>query len=174
MKKLISFLILLLFYLPKIRVWLAPDFLNVENVCYFSFRQWHFSDEYRKCSTERKEKSIPRGVYSVRVQCSGTLIIVYLSTELLSVPCILPVVLEKNQLGILCRTLKIVMLSFHYIWFSRNDTPCRKKYVFFLWLFEIFFFWLSVLRDIFEAVAETLVVPLLMYDCSKNHNMLEG
>jgi len=28
-----------------------------------------------------------------------------------------------------------------------------------LWLFEIFLFWLSVLRDIFEIVAEMLVVP---------------
>lgn len=48
---------------------------------------------------------------------------------------------RKNQLGILCRTLKIVMLSFHYIWFSRNDTPCSKKYVFFM-----------VVRDIFVLV----------------------
>ena len=67
----------------------------MENFCYFFVRQWHSSDEYRKCSTERKEKSTRRGVYSVRVQCSGTLILLYLSTKLLSVPSFLPVGVEK-------------------------------------------------------------------------------
>ena len=59
----------------------------------------------------------------------------------------------------------------HLIFLKRY--AMQQEVCVFFWLFEIFLFWLSVLRDIFEVVAEMLVVPLLMYDCSKNHSMLK-
>lgn len=98
----------------------------------------------------------------MRVQCSGTLIIVYLSTELLSVPSILPVVVEKKSARNYMQNIKTcdAFVPLHLI--SSKRYPMQQEVCVFLWLFKIFLFWLRVLLDTYEVVAETLVVPLLM------------